>query len=235
MDLNPMVPRLNMGNTRTTFKIIVIGDKNVGKTTLISALLDEDGTETSRSFSIGTVSNDIVHYELETEEYGTVRLNVWDTVGEDYTDIIANHIFRGANGVILIYDVSNRESFERITTRWLPRIRNVMGEGGLGDDDDHDTIMNRDNVFKILIVANKIDIMGARRVVSVDEAKGLTNSLRLPFIQLSTFSDKHEAIKLPFVLLVSQLMPFFTTPMTSRTPHLASSASIYKDDSTTCC
>lgn len=232
---NAMIPVPSLGNlsARTTFKVIVLGDKCVGKSTLINALLDEDGTESSRSFAMGSVSSDVVHYELETEEYGTVRLNVWDTVGEDYTEIIANNIFRGANGVILVYDIANRESFDRIKSRWLPRIRSVLGEGGLGDDDDYDTIMNRDNIFKILVVANKIDIIGDKRAVSIKEAKELTDSLQLPFIQLSTFSDKHEAIKLPFILLISRLMPFFATPNTARPMHIG--VSTYKDDSTTCC
>lgn len=224
---------------RTSLKVIVLGDRCVGKTTLISALTDEDSMLASgRYFSMGTVSSDVVPYTIETVEYGTVHLNIWDTVGEDYTEVIPSNIFRGANGIIILYDVSNRESFVRVTERWLPRIRAVIGEGGLGDDCDVDDIMTRDHVFKILIVANKIDIVGEKRVVSDEEAKELTNRYKLPFIGLSTLSDKHESILLPFVLLIRELSPFFATPTTSRsrTVDVASARTPrYRADSTTCC
>lgn len=221
---------------RTTLKIIVLGDKAVGKSTLINALLEEDGSESSRIYTIGNLYNDMVHYEIDTEEYGAVQLSVWDTVGEDYGDEIAKNIYRGANGIILLYDVTNRESFTRITERWLPRVRSILGDGGLGDDMDVADIMQRDEIFKILIVANKVDVVGQRRVVSTEEAKALTQSYKLPFLQLSTISDEHKTIKLPFILLTSLLMPFFVTRRTTSRLHLDSNNTTkYTDDSTTCC
>lgn len=227
-------------STWTNLKIIVLGDKCVGKTTLINALIDEDSMLASgRFFTMGSVSSDVVPYTMETVEYGTVHLNIWDTVGEDYTEVIPNNIFRGANGIIILYDVSNRDSFVRVSERWLPRIRAVIGEGGLGDDRDVSEIMMRDHVFKILIVANKIDIVGTRRVVSDEEARALTNRYKLPFIGLSTISDKHDSIMLPFMILTRELAPFFATPNSTRArsplmPH-ATPSTKYRDDSTACC
>lgn len=226
--------------SRVSLKIIVVGDRCVGKTTLINALIDEDDSmlASGRFFSMGSVSSDVVPYTIETVEYGTVHLNIWDTVGEEHTEVIPSNIFRGANGIIILYDVSSRDSFERVTERWLPRIRAVIGEGGLGDDCDREEMLMRDHVFKILIVANKVDIMGTRRAVSDDEAKALTNRYKLPFIGLSTLSDKHESIMLPFMILTSELAPLFATPVTarSRTVDIRGGASSkYKDDSTTCC
>lgn len=220
--------------SKTSLKFIVLGDKFVGKTTLINALQDEDS---STSFTMGTVSSDLVRYELHTSDYGNVVLNIWDTVGEDYTDVITSNIFRGANGIIIIYDVTNRESFKRVTDRWLPRIRSQMGDGGLGDDTNNEEIMSRDNIFKILIVANKVDILGERRKVTREEAQELTNTYKLPFIQLSTISDHHETIKLPFLLLTSMLMPFFmVSPRRTSSMNLnGANTPRDRDDSTTCC
>lgn len=220
---------------RTSLKIIVLGDKCVGKTTLINALLDEDGTETSRYFTMGLVSNDVVHYELDTEEYGNVMLNIWDTVGEEYNHVISNSIFRRANGIIVVYDVTNRDSFAHVTAKWLPRIHELMGDGGLGDDTDVDDIMSRDNIFKILFVANKIDVVGDKRRVTNYEARSLTDAYQLPFIQLSTISDEHDTIKLPFILLTSLLMPFFAMPRRGTSRLNLHDETRYTNDSTTCC
>ena len=231
----PMIPRLNVAsqqNRSTTLKFIIVGDSGVGKTKLINELLSEESD--IPLFHMKSVTNDMVHYTMETEEYGTVMLKIWDTVGEERAEYTAPNVFRGANGIIILYDITNRESFMNVTAKWLTRIRSVLGDGGLGDDTDEDTILARDNIFKILIVANKIDIYDRNRGVSMKEATALTDAYQLPFVQISAISDENDKLKLPFVLLVDLLMPFYQAPSTSRGPRVSLDTK-NTDDSTACC
>lgn len=235
----PPINRFNsVQQNATTLKMVVLGDSNVGKTQLINALLDEDvATEVSRFFSMKSVQDDKYIYEMQTEDYGTVRLHVWDTVGDERAEYVPRNVFRDANGIIILYDVTNRDSFRNVTAKWLTRIQKELGDGGLGDDTDESVIMSRDNIFKILFVANKIDLI-SRREVTREQAIALTDAYKLPFIQLSSTSDKHDDIKLPFLILTDMLMPFFRTPNTARTRDnitLGGSPVKNTDDSTTCC
>lgn len=220
----------------TTLKFIVVGDSGVGKTKLINELV-ADGAD-APLFFMRSVTNELVRHVIETEEYGRVELNIWDTVGEERAEYTATNVFRDANGIIILYDITNRDSFVNVTARWLPRIHDVLGEGGLGDDTDCDTILSRDNIFKILFVANKIDIFDRDNGVSMKEAKGLTDAYQLPFVQISALSDEKDKLKLPFLLLVNLLMPLFLAPTTARN---LPSARVRldnvknRDDSTACC
>lgn len=201
-----------------SMKMIVLGDKCVGKTTLCNAFIaasatgeDDDGgvMSTPRNTSLSQGVNDMVPCELDTQEYGRVQIKLWDTVGEEYSAPTAN-VYRGAHGIILMYDVTQRESFEHIESLWLPRLRALLGDGGTADDKDTDEydILMRDHIFKLLVVANKIDLVN-RRQVSEQEAYSLTQRLRIPYVQLSSLDRHIESVKLPFILLTSMLAPLF--------------------------
>ena len=208
---------LDLSGVRTTLKIIILGDAGVGKTTLCNALLhdnadDYDDTDDApyspRVVPFNNSVNDCAIYHMETEDYGEVCIHLWDTVGEEYTECTSN-VFRNANGIILMYDITSYRSFQSISTRWLPRVRQLLGDGGTTDDvlDDR-AMMERDNIFKLLIVANKVDLV-AQRQVRDEECRLLTHSLKIPYIQLSSIDTRPGAAKLPFILLTKQLVPVF--------------------------
>lgn len=185
--------------------MIVLGDKGVGKTMLCNAMMDAP-----RSHNISYAPNDQMYCPIETEEYGTVDLHLWDTVGEQYSEV-TNNIFRGANGIVLMFDVTVRESFQNIQTRWMPRIRSLLGEGGTNDNLLDAT---NDNLFKIVLVANKIDLTSMRLITDA-EGRAMAASLRVPYIQLSTLHSENHVLQLPFVLLTKLLMPLFIQDLPS--------------------
>ena len=213
------IPLDSVGGGGISLKMIVLGDKFVGKTTLCNAFIEatqmttDDGSgmmSSPRPTSLSQGINDMVLCELDTVEYGRVQIKLWDTVGEEYSAPTSN-VYRGAHGIILMYDVTHRESFENIERRWMPRIRSLLGDGGTADDRDTDErdLLMREHIFKLLVVANKIDLTD-RRQVTEQEARDLTHRLRVPYVQLSSLDRHTDIVGLPFILLTRLLAPLFT-------------------------
>eukprot|EP00438_Fugacium_kawagutii_P000905 Skav225791 [mRNA] locus=scaffold2147:132872:134457:+ [translate_table: standard] len=112
------------------FKIVLIGDANVGKTTLLSRFIGAEFSESYKS-TIGAAWVDFKVQTLEIQER-VVKLplghqfstasQIWDTGGQERFAPLVRSYFRGGHGVAVVYDVTQRGSFERV-----PWTRKVMG------------------------------------------------------------------------------------------------------------
>ncbi|ESN96611.1 hypothetical protein HELRODRAFT_185092 [Helobdella robusta] len=140
------------------FKFLIIGDSGVGK----SCILQRFVVDTFPSSYVSTVGVDfkIQTLKLDGER---IKLQIWDTAGQERYRTITSTYYRGTHGVIVVYDITNRESFLNIK-KWLYEID-----------------QNCDYVPKIL-VGNKID---SCHEVSREELKYLADYLNLPFIECS--------------------------------------------------
>jgi Ras-related protein Rab-1A len=148
------------------FKLLLIGDSGVGKSSLLLRFSDNTYTE---SF-IATIGVDFV---MPTQKIKTVdveskviKLQIWDTAGQEKFRTITSSYYRGAHGVIVVYDVTNRDSFRNVQN-WMGEITRYASEN-----------VNR------LLIGNKCDVDG-KRVVSTEEGKALADSLGLPFMETS--------------------------------------------------
>lgn len=127
------------------YKIIVVGDSSVGKTNLISrfcwnklpkkTILDNFILSNDPTVAIEFCSQDII---LNIENQKIIG-KIWDTAGQERYHSITKFYYRGANGVLLVYDISQRKSFENLD-HWIKEIREI----------EPDVI--------ILLIGNKIDI-----------------------------------------------------------------------------
>ena len=93
------------------------------------------------------------------------NLNIWDTAGEEKYHAMAPIFYRGAQGAVVIFDVTNRETFKR-ATKWFHEL-NEFAEGNP----------------KIILVGNKIDL--PNRVVTNEEATALANKYNCNFLEVS--------------------------------------------------
>ena len=93
------------------------------------------------------------------------NLNVWDTAGEEKYHAMAPIFYRGAQGAVVIFDVTNRETFNR-ATKWFKEL-NEFAEGNP----------------KIILVGNKIDL--PNRVISNEEASSLAQKYNCNFLEVS--------------------------------------------------
>jgi Ras-related protein Rab-1A len=126
---------------------LLIGDSGVGKSCLLLRFADDTYTE---SF-ISTIGVDFKIRTIDLEGK-TVKLQIWDTAGQERFRTITSSYYRGAHGIIVVYDITDTESFANVRM-WLKEVDRYGSEG----------------VSKLL-VGNKSDL-SARRVVEYSTGK----------------------------------------------------------------
>jgi len=147
------------------FKIVIIGDSGVGKSCMLLRFADNEFTDSY----ISTIGVDFKIKTLNVE--GTnVKLQIWDTAGQDRFRTITSSYYRHANGIIIAYDITDTQSFENVQ-KWLEEITRYATE----------------DVAK-LIVGNKCDLE-SERVVKFEDGKHMANSFDIPFIETSAKSS----------------------------------------------
>ncbi|ANB14055.1 Rab family GTPase SEC4 [Sugiyamaella lignohabitans] len=153
-----------MSTTRTydlLIKLLLIGDSGVGKSCLLLRFCDDQFTP---SF-ITTIGIDFKIRTINLDDK-RVKLQVWDTAGQERFKTITTAYYRGAMGILLVYDVCNEKSFENIRS-WYSNVEQHASE----------------NVVLIL-VGNKSD-MSEKRVISPEQGQALADELGIPFIEAS--------------------------------------------------
>jgi len=118
-----------------TLKILIIGESGVGKSSLLLRFTD-DVFDTQLSATIG------VDFKVKTlsVDGNTTKLAIWDTAGQERFRTLTPSYYRGAQGAILVYDVSSKDTFAKLDV-WLNEL---------------ETFANKPDIVKML-VANKID------------------------------------------------------------------------------
>eukprot|EP01099_Mayorella_cantabrigiensis_P000032 TRINITY_DN1017_c0_g1_i2.p1 TRINITY_DN1017_c0_g1~~TRINITY_DN1017_c0_g1_i2.p1 ORF type:complete len:229 (+),score=64.44 TRINITY_DN1017_c0_g1_i2:42-728(+) len=143
------------------FKLLLIGDSGVGKSCLLLRFADDTYTESY----ISTIG---VDFKIRTIELDgkTIKLQIWDTAGQERFRTITSSYYRGAHGIIVVYDVTDQVSFNNVK-QWLQEIDRYACE----------------NVNKLL-VGNKCDLT-TKKVVDHNTAKEFADSLGIAFLETS--------------------------------------------------
>lgn len=143
------------------FKLLLIGDSGVGKSCLLLRFADDTYTESY----ISTIG---VDFKIRTIDLDgkTIKLQIWDTAGQERFRTITSSYYRGAHGIIVVYDVTDFESFNNVKS-WLHEIDRYACE----------------NVNKLL-VGNKCDLESSRKVTT-EQAKEFADSLGIQFLETS--------------------------------------------------
>jgi small GTP-binding protein len=161
------------------FKLLLIGDSGVGKSCLLIRFADDTYTETY----ISTIG---VDFKIKTIELDgkTIKLQIWDTAGQERFRTITSSYYRGAHGIIVVYDVTEQSSFDNVKS-WLTEIDRYAS----------------DNVNKLL-VGNKSDLT-SKKVVDYTTAKEFADSLGIPFLETSAKSAAN--IEQAFLTMASEI------------------------------
>lgn len=168
------------GEVGSIFKILLLGDSSVGKTCFLMRYADS----TFQEVHMSTVGLDYRLKEMVMEDQKSVTVQIWDTAGQDRFRAITKNYYKGADGIALIYDVTNRSSFQNITT-WISQIKDCAS-----------------SYVKIIIVGNKIDKTNMIQV-STDEISKLASEYNLKFIEAS--AKNNIRIDECFTLLINEI------------------------------
>ncbi|CAG4931286.1 unnamed protein product [Parnassius apollo] len=159
------------------FKLLLIGDSGVGKSCLLLRFADDTYTESY----ISTIG---VDFKIRTVELDgkTIKLQIWDTAGQERFRTITSSYYRGAHGIIIVYDCTDQDSFSNVK-QWLEEIDRYAC----------------DNVNKLL-VGNKCDLT-TKKVVDYTTANQYAEQLGIPFLETSaknsTNVEQADALSTP--------------------------------------
>lgn len=135
-----------------TFKIVFIGDSGAGKTAINYRFMERKFEENTAP-TIGAIYN-CRSFQL-TKIKRSIKLQFWDTAGQERFRSIVPMYYRGAAAIILVFDITNRDSYLSIVNYWIKQIEDVVR-------------------FKVYLIGNKKDL-SANRQVSTEEAENLAN------------------------------------------------------------
>ncbi|XP_045502803.1 ras-related protein Rab-8A isoform X1 [Colias croceus] len=143
------------------FKLLLIGDSGVGKTSILFRFSED-------AFNISFISTIGIDFKIRTIDLDgkKVKLQIWDTAGQERFRTITTAYYRGSMGIMLVYDVTNEKSFENIKN-W---IRNIE-ENASAD-------------VEKMILGNKCDL-DAKRQVSKERGEQLAIEYQIKFVETS--------------------------------------------------
>jgi len=141
---------MNM-NYDEKLKILIIGDSTVGKTSILTRFCKN---EFSWNY-LATIGIDFFSKDIELPNpYKKIRVKIWDTAGQERFKSLSKSFFRNADGIIIVYDVSQKESFENLQY-WIDSIYTNLGKNNLNNNNINYEIEDKINV---IIIGNKIDL-----------------------------------------------------------------------------
>ena len=149
------------------FKIVLIGDTSVGKTNILSKYLtDEFDPESKATVGVefGTKSFKI--------ENNIVKVQIWDTAGQERYRSITNAYYKGAKGSLLVYDITNKKSFDNLE-KWISDLKT-----------------NGDDKISIILLGNKSDLED-KRVISTEEGKKKAEYYKFAFMETSALNGNN--------------------------------------------
>ena len=150
----------------TVYKVLLLGDSSVGKTCVLLRYCDK----TFQEAHLSTIGLDYRLKTMTLENGKNIKLQIWDTAGQDRFRAITKNYYKGANGIILIYDVTNLQTYENVKN-WINQIREEANP----------------NVV-IYLAGNKVDVNEELRVVRTEEGQKIADEYNLPFYETSAKS-----------------------------------------------
>ena len=157
----------NVNGYDMIFKIVLIGDTSVGKTNILSKYLTDEFDAKSKA-TVG-VEFGVKNFKIENN---IVKVQIWDTAGEERYRSITNAYYKGAKGSLLVYDITNKKSFENVE-KWISDLK-----------------ANADEDISMILLGNKTDLED-KRVVSTEEGKNKAEFYNLTFMETSALNGNN--------------------------------------------
>ncbi|KAK8004431.1 hypothetical protein PG989_004150 [Apiospora arundinis] len=170
-------------DTIPVLKVLIIGPSGAGKSALLLRYCDDQFDPESSTATIG-IDFKSKHLAVRGNAY---RLNVFDTAGQERFRTLSTSYYRGAHGVILVYDISSRASFVGME-KWIDEAKQNAAPNAV-----------------LYLVGSKLDkVAGGGRAVTYEEGQAFAEANGASFCEVS--AKTKENIKRPFVEVVDQIV-----------------------------
>ncbi len=164
------------------FKITILGDAAVGKTSLISQFVEGSFQEDYKP----TLGANIVRKDVNLDN-ARVRLIMWDLAGQEKYQVVRSMYFQGCQGALLVYDVTRYNTLDNINTKWLRDFKKHVKKKGA-----------------FILIGNKSDLKD-QRVIPTERGKELATKIKASHF-IETSAKLGENIEEAFSLLVHQIL-----------------------------
>ena len=149
----------------SAIKVGLLGDSSVGKTAICSSLMNIEFAEDMLS----TIGSDKLETKFPLKDGKTIKLVLWDTAGQERFRSVALTALKAAQGVVIVFDVTNKVSFENIGN-WLQEIKDNLSNPNL------------------VLFGNKADLPD--RQVTESEARKYAKKMNLEYFETSAKTKK---------------------------------------------
>ena len=157
----------NDDNSNTNvFKILTIGDGGVGKTSILRRYVENKFLK----HHLSTIGIDFLSKTLKIKDK-EIKLKIWDTAGQERYRQITSHIYKDADGIILVFDVTSEESFNQITD-WMDQIKNNVSK----------------EEINLILIGNKCDL--ADRMVEKERGEKMAEKLKIKYFETSALTGQ---------------------------------------------
>ncbi|CAD8152693.1 unnamed protein product [Paramecium pentaurelia] len=149
------------------FKFIIVGDASVGKSCILLRYTEKqfrDEHDTTIGVEFGS--------QLLKKNDKTLKIQIWDTAGQESFKSITRSYYKGSIGVLLVFDITNRDSFHNVQ-KWYNDVNDQAASN-----------------CTIVLVGNKTDLESQRKITTI-EAKALADQYKMQYIETSAKTNQN--------------------------------------------
>ena len=163
-----------------SFKVVLVGESGVGKTSIITQFIDQTFQEDQQSTTGGTFSTKSV----QCDNGKILKFEIWDTAGQERYRSLTKMFYKDANAAVLVYDITRKDSFEEMQNYWANQIKESSPPGII-----------------LAIAANKSDLID-NEAVDEEAARKFADDLGAIFV--STTAKQIEPINDLFIQIAKK-------------------------------
>lgn len=188
MYLDPTILKVH-SNEHPTYKIIMLGDTNVGKTNIFNRLINGTFTVENKV----TIGVEFATKILTINDSSHIKIQLWDTAGQERYKCMTDAYYRYTSGIMIIYDITNRKTFDQAKS-WITDVYENRKSYEYGHG----------NGPQLMLIGNKLDLADNRQV-DRDEARDYAIANSMLFAEISALDETgiYEAFHKLVVHMVS--------------------------------